>query len=87
MGLRSDDGQPSFRSGTWETRRAQHRLVLYSTVARILRRKEWKARANAHEKGEIMAADITRMFLKPILMEYEKAYGETLCSHASDTLA
>lgn len=31
--------------------------------------------ANAHEKGEIMAQDITRMFLKPILMEYEKAYG------------
>ena len=41
MGLRSDHGQPSFRSGTRETRGAQHGLVLYSPVARILRREEY----------------------------------------------
>lgn len=30
---------------------------------------------NAHAQGEVMAADITQMFLKPVLMEYEKAYA------------
>ena len=30
---------------------------------------------NAHAQGEIMAADITKMFRKPVLMEYEKAYA------------
>ena len=30
---------------------------------------------SAHSQGEVMAADITQMFLKPILMEYEKAYA------------
>ena len=30
--------------------------------------------ANAHTQGEIMAADITRMFRDPILMEYEMAF-------------
>lgn len=30
---------------------------------------------NAHSQGEVMAADITQMFLKPVLMEYEKAYA------------
>jgi len=30
---------------------------------------------NAHKQGEIMASDITQMFLKPVLMEYEKAYA------------
>ena len=30
---------------------------------------------NAHEQGEVMASDITKMFLKPVLMEYEKAYA------------
>jgi len=30
---------------------------------------------NAHKQGEVMASDITQMFLKPVLMEYEKAYA------------
>ena len=30
---------------------------------------------NAHSQGEVMAADITKMFRTPILMEYEKAYA------------
>lgn len=30
--------------------------------------------ANAHMKGEIMAADITKMFRDPVLMEYEMAF-------------
>ena len=29
---------------------------------------------NSHKQGEVMAADITKMFLHPVLMEYEKAY-------------
>ena len=29
---------------------------------------------NAHKVGEIMAADITKQFLKPVLMEYESAF-------------
>lgn len=29
---------------------------------------------NSHKQGEVMAADITKMFLDPVLMEYEKAY-------------
>lgn len=30
--------------------------------------------ANAHVKGEVMAADITKMFRDPVLMEYEMAF-------------
>lgn len=29
---------------------------------------------NSHKQGEVMASDITKMFLDPVLMEYEKAY-------------